>query len=133
MTKEKALAFFKTFVTFAGTFLIGKAIFGTTVTEHIWELVGGALALVLNAVFALREGTATPDFIVATVTNFVAAVGGILVAAGKLSTEDLKTYLGFISSVLSFVLAVSVKKVEQQVQERVTLALRQQALDKALN
>lgn len=115
MKKDVLFSFLRTFLTAVGAFFVGKIVFATTVTTDVWEgWAGGGLALV-STIWGIRDKSATLDSIQSGLRSFVIALGGILIAMGKLSANTLVSILGVITPIVAFLYSTLSKQKTAQI------------------
>lgn len=115
MSKDVIFSFIRTALTAIGAFLVGKTVLGTTVTGDVWQgWVGGAIALA-STVWGVLDKSATIDAIQSGIRSFVVALGGILIAMGKLKSETLASILGVITPIIAFIYSILSKQKTSQI------------------
>lgn len=101
--KSKLLSILPSVLTIAGTFLLGKNLFGTAIDESLWqELTGSALALV-GIVVSIFDHTATEEMIQAGLRRSIEVVGALLVSSGKASQNTIQLLLSLVATLVPVV------------------------------
>lgn len=110
MSKDVIFSFIRTALTAIGAFLIGKTIFDTSVTSDVWQgWVGGAIALA-STIWGIADKSSTLDGIQSGLRSFVVALGGILIAMGKLKADTLTSILGVLTPIIAFIYSILSKQ-----------------------
>ena len=99
MNKDTLLSLVRTLLTLAGTYIIGHNLFGKPIDADAWQEVGGALLTVFGVGWGILDKSATAEMIESAIRSVVISIGGLLVAAGKLSGETLQAILGLVAVV----------------------------------
>lgn len=96
----------RAFLMAIGAFLIGHHVFTTTIDASLWDTFTGIALAAVTLVWGVLQKTTGQDQIIAFVKQLAVFVGGFLVAAGKLSADQLNTWLGIVTAILSTVLSI---------------------------
>lgn len=99
LTKSIGLSILKYALGFAGTFIIGKNLpaFGAATTETVQIIVGSILTLV-SLFWGFFDGSTTLEAFSSGIKAAIVGVGGLLVAAGKLSQDKLDALIALVTS-----------------------------------
>jgi hypothetical protein len=69
------------------------------------ETGGGIVATIIALVWSFKAKSATQSQVAGVLRQVVTFIGGIFIAKGKLSPEQLETYLGVIAALVPILLA----------------------------
>ena len=103
MNKETIFTLLRALLTTVGTFLIGKNLFGANIDDSLWQVILGALMSVASIVWGIMTKSLGLEMWQSGIRQLFLAVGGILLASGKLSPEKLESLLGLVTAVGVFV------------------------------
>lgn len=98
MQQSNLLSAFRSIITLFGSYVIGHAIFGVAVTTTTWDIIGGSAATLFGTIWGIADKTATIEGVQSAVRSIIISLGGIMVAAGKVSQNTLNEVLGLITS-----------------------------------
>jgi hypothetical protein len=98
-----------------GAYLVGHAIFGHTITEDVWQVVGGAALTVVSTVWGIVTKTSNIEGIESSVRSIIAALGGLGVSYGVITGAQLATILAAIIPVATVVQSALAKSKTQQI------------------
>lgn len=98
-----------------GTYLIGHAIFGHTVTADIWQVLVGAASTIIGLVWGIVAKTSTIEGIESSVRSILAGLGGLGVSAGVISNSQLLAALAAIIPIATVVQSALSKAKNQQI------------------
>lgn len=99
-----------------GSYLIGQTIFGAQVDASLWgTIVGGALA-VAGLVMSVLDKSLTIEKTQAFMRTVIMAIGGLLIAAGKLTEARLEIWLGFVTAITPMLYTFFAKKKSQLIE-----------------
>lgn len=113
MTQDTGLSILRSLLTLIGSYLVGHAIFGHTVTADIWTVIGGAAATVFSTVWGIVKKTATIDSSESAIHSVLLTLGGLFVSAGVINQDTLTAILGLVGSISPILLSqISKSKVQ---------------------
>ena len=115
MTKDTALSLLRTLFTLAGTYIIGHNLFGSPINANAWQEIGGAILTAVGAGWGILDKTASIEMIQSAVRSVLISIGGLLVAAGKLSGESLQAILGMATVAITAIQSHTSKVKVQQI------------------
>jgi len=110
MSKENVVTLIRALLTVVGSFFVGKVLAGHTIDTQLWQLIGGAVLTVISTVWGIFDKSIAVEAAESVVRQVALAVGGVLVALGKLSPDNLQTYIGVIAALLPVILSFLSKK-----------------------
>lgn len=105
MNSQTGLSILRTVLTLVGSFIVGHAIFGHTVTVDIWSVIIGAAGTVGSIVWGIYDKTATVDGLTSAVRSVITAIGGLAVSSGWLTSDNLTSILGLAAALLPAILS----------------------------
>lgn len=101
-TKIQWASILRTFLTAIGSFLIGKSVFGHNIDNELWQTLSGILLSVVSTLWGIFDKTATIEMVQSTVRSIIVFAGGFLVAAGKMTNNNIEAILALIPVVLPY-------------------------------
>ncbi len=114
MNQDKIFSFLRQLLSFAGAWLIGKQLFGSTVDNSTLEMLIGVVLSIAGLVWGVVDKTANIEMWQSVARHVITSVGGMFVASGKLSAMALEQILGITLFVITLLQGwMSRKKVEQ--------------------
>lgn len=93
-----------------GAFLIGHHIFNQAIDATMWDTITGIVIAGSTTVWGVIQKTTGEEQLVAFVKQLAVFVGGIFVASGKLTADQLSTWIGIITVVLTTIFSIIYKK-----------------------
>lgn len=115
MNKTTALSTARALLTFVGTYLIGHAVLGHTVTADIWTLTGGAVLTGISVIWSFTDKSTTPEAIQTGVRQLFVAIGGVGVAFGVLNQNTFNSLLALTTAILPVIQSAQAKVSAKQV------------------
>jgi hypothetical protein len=106
-----------------GAYLVGHAIFGHTITEDVWQVVGGAVLTIVSTVWGIVSKTSHIEGIESSIRSVIAALGGLGVSYGVITGTQLATILAAIIPVATVVQSALAKAKTQQIAAGTAAAL----------
>lgn len=99
LTKAIFLSIFKYALGFFGTFLISKNLpgFGVATTESIGVIIGSIMT-VAGLIWGFFDGSTNLEAWSSGIKTAIVGIGGLLVAAGKLSQDKLDALIALVVS-----------------------------------
>ena len=115
MNKDRIFAILRTLLSIGGALLLGHNIFGHAIDESLWqEITGGAMGAA-SIVLSVLDKTITLEMIQGALRQALSFVGGLLIASGKLTAENMNTWLGVITALVPFIYAGLSRKKTQAI------------------
>lgn len=99
-TKIQISSILRTLLTAVGSFLVGKVVFGHNVDDAILQTCSGIIMAVFSTVWGVLDKTASIEMIQSTVRQVITFIGGFMIAAGKLTNNNMEAILALIPVVL---------------------------------
>ena len=120
MNKDTLLSILRAVLTFAGTLLIGKNIFGHAVDSNNYEIVAGAIITVASTIWGIVDKSAGIEQIQSAVRSVIISIGGIFVSSGLIKGDTLNSFLGLATAIIPVIQSYTSKvKVQQMVSGQV--------------
>lgn len=116
MKKEQIYSIVTALLTLAGSYLLGKSVFGISVDTTSWEAITGAILTVGGIVMSILDKSLTIEKLQASLRTVIIAVGGLFVGAGKLDASKIEVWLGFIAAIVPMLYTWLSKKKNQQIE-----------------
>jgi hypothetical protein len=98
-----------------GSYLVGHAVFGHTVTADVWQVVGGAFLTVVSTAWGIWTKTSNIEGLESAARSVISALGGLGVSAGVISGQQLATILAAIIPLATFIQSALAKSKTQQI------------------
>jgi hypothetical protein len=99
MNKETALSALRAILTILGSYLVGHSVFGHTVSDNLWQLLGGAAITIVSTVWGLTVKGTTVEQWQSILRSVFAALSGVLVALGVLNDQTAAAIAGLIPAI----------------------------------
>lgn len=117
MTKETFIIIFKAVLTVGGSYLLGINLWGQIVDNSILQIIIGIALSGASIAWSIFDKSYTIESIQAFIRQTVLFVGGLLIAAGKITPERLDVYLGAILAIIPVLQSYLSKKKAQDLKE----------------
>lgn len=105
MTKENLLSLIRTILTLIGSYLVGHAFLGGHLTDEVWQTIGGAIMTLIGTIWGILDKSVGVEQAESGFRSAGIALGGILVAAGKISNQTLESFLALGAAIIPFILS----------------------------
>jgi hypothetical protein len=103
MNKEKVLSLIRSILTLAGSYLIGKNVFGTVADASFAQEATGAIMVLVSLIWGIVDKTTTIEMVQTSIMQVLKFIGGFLVAKGKISLENLDTLIGIATGLAAII------------------------------
>jgi hypothetical protein len=101
--------------TLIGSYLVGHAIFGHTVSADALQVVGGAVLTIASTIWGIVAKTSTIEGIESSVRSVIAALGGLAVSYSVISASQLAAILSAIIPLATVIQSMLSKSKNQQI------------------
>jgi cell division protein ZapA (FtsZ GTPase activity inhibitor) len=98
-----------------GSYLVGHAVFGHTVSADALQVVGGAVLTIASTAWGIVTKTSNIEGIESAARSVISALGGLAVSAGVISGDQLAAILAAIIPLATFVQSALSKTKNQQI------------------
>ena len=115
MKKDQVVVVVKTILTLVGSYLIGHKLFNTNVDESYLGLIIGSVMAVVSFVWSIVDKSLAIESFQASIRQVIVAVGGVLIASGKLDSAKLDTYMGIILPLATYIYSLLSQKKSAQI------------------
>ncbi len=115
MQKDTILSIIRSLLTLGGTYLIGHNLFGLAIDSTSWQIWLGAIVTVASTVWGVVDKSTGIEQLQSALRSIVISVGGLFVAAGKLSQNTLDAILGLLVAVVPMIQSQTSKVKNQQI------------------
>lgn len=131
MTLDNLMSTLRALLVLIGSYLVGHAFFGHTLTQDSWTVIVGAVMTVASTIWGISTKTATLEGVESAVRSVITALGGLAAAAGIISSNTLNAVLGFVTAALPLLQSVLSKQKNSQIATgNVTTTTTGKAIDK---
>jgi hypothetical protein len=117
MTRETVIIIIKALLTVVGSWLIGQNFIGQPIDQNMLEIIGGVIMSGVSIFWSIRDKSYTIESLQAFIRQVVLFVGGLLIAANKLTPDRLEGILGLMLAVIPIVQSYTSKRKAQKLQE----------------
>lgn len=115
MKKDQIVVVLKTILTLVGSYLIGRKLFNTTIDESYLGLIIGSVMTVVSFVWSIVDKSLAIESLQSSIRQVIVAVGGVLIASGKLDSAKLDTYIGIILPLATYLYTLLSQKKSVQI------------------
>lgn len=115
MTKETGLSLLRSILTLAGTYLVGHNLFGVQVDQSVFQIILGSVVALGSTIWGIVDKSLGSEQLISAIKSIVLGVGGIFVAAGKITGSTLDAISGLLLALAPIILGQAQKKTIQQV------------------
>jgi hypothetical protein len=112
---QNLLSFIRAAAALVGSYLVGHALFGHTVTADVWQVIVGSIVTVASTWWGIATKTSNIEGIESAVRSVLSALGGLGVSAGVISGSQLAAALAAIIPVATFIQSALAKSKTQQI------------------
>jgi hypothetical protein len=102
-TKIQFTSIIRTLLTAVGSFLIGRTIFGEHIDDETLQTITGIVLTLFSTVWGILDKTATIEMVQSALRQVITFIGGFLIAAGKLTNNNLEAILAIIPTILPLI------------------------------
>lgn len=105
-----------------GAYLLGANLFGTEVTEVLWQELTGVALGIISIVWSVLSKTVTVEMVQGTLRQLITFAGGLLLAYGTLQPKDIVLILALIPVIAPLIYSfLSKSKTKQLVKGDINL------------
>lgn len=115
MTLDNLMSAIRALLILIGSYLVGHAFFGHTLTQDSWSVIAGAIMTFASTIWGISTKTATLESVESAIRSIVTALGGMLAAAGVISSNNVNAVLGFLTAAAPLVQSVLSKQKNAQI------------------
>lgn len=115
MTKETVIILIKALLTVIGSWLIGQNFIGQPVDQSMLEIISGIVMSGVSIFWSVRDKSYTIESLQAFARQVLLFIGGLLIAANKLTPDRFEAILGLILAVVPIVQSYASKKKAEQI------------------
>lgn len=112
---QNFLSLLRALGTLAGSYFVGHAIFGHTVSADALQVVGGAILTIATTAWGIATKTSNIEGIESSIRSVVAALGGLGVSAAIISAQQLAAFLALIIPLATVAQSMLSKAKNQQI------------------
>lgn len=116
MKKEQIFGIIRSLLTFVGSYLFGKNIFGNPIDESLWQEIVGAIMVVIAFAWTIGEKKLTLEILQSSILKVITVAGALLVSSGKLSSDNLNGIVAAITAILPVIYSLLSKKKSEQIE-----------------
>lgn len=110
MQKETLFSSIRTILMALGAFIIGKNLMGNPIDSSTIEILVGAVMSVISLVWGIFSKELGIEMLQSTLRSLITGVGGLFVAAGKLSHDTLLSILALVAAIIPLFQSVTARK-----------------------
>jgi nitric oxide reductase large subunit len=115
MDKTTIVAVIKNALALIGSFLIGKELFGAAVDESLWQIIAGAVMLLISFVMSFASNLVTKEKFQDAIRVLIVGIGGALVAGGWVEPAKLEMWIGAITAIAPMIYEWISRKKSQEI------------------
>jgi nitric oxide reductase large subunit len=115
MDKTTIVAVIKNALALIGSFLIGKELFGAAVDESLWQIIAGAIMLLISFVMSFASNLVTKEKFQDAIRVLIVGIGGALVAGGWVEPAKLEMWIGAITAIAPMIYEWISRKKSQEI------------------
>ena len=117
MTKETVIILIKALLTVVGSWLIGQNFIGQPIDQSVLEIIGGIIMSGVSIFWSIRDKSYTIESLQAFARQVLLFIGGLLIAANKITPDRFEAILGLILAVVPIVQSYASKKKAEQIKQ----------------
>lgn len=102
-TKDTWLSILRTVFTFAGTYFVGRNIFGHTIDSNTLEIVGGSILALGSIIWGIVDKSAGIEQIESALRSILISLGGVAVSFGLIKNEVVITLLALLTPIITLI------------------------------
>lgn len=110
MNKEQLLSLGRHVLTFLGTFLIGKSLWGIPIMSETVDILVGVIMTLAGIGFSIYEKNIEIEKLQGLARQVITAIGGLFVARGTVTNEDIEKYVAIAMAIIPFLQSILARK-----------------------
>ena len=115
MDRITITAIVKNVLALIGSFLIGKELFGAQVDESLWQIIAGAVLVLISFVLSFASNTVTKEKFQDAIRVLLVGIGGALVAGGWVEPAKVEMWIGAITAIAPMIYEWISRKKSQEI------------------
>lgn len=100
MQKQTFFSAIRALLTFAGTFLVGHAIWGQAFTNANLDIISGVIIALVSTIWGIADKTASIEQVESALRSIIISAGGLATAAGWVKSETVTALVGLVTGLL---------------------------------
>lgn len=124
MKQEQIFGILRAVLAYAGSYLLGKNLFGQSVDEVLWQEISGALMVLASFVWMIVSKKLTIEIFQSSILKLIMVAGALLVSSGKLTGDTLNAIVAAVTALLPVIYSIlSKKKTEELAAGRINVQM----------
>jgi hypothetical protein len=115
MALQNALSALRALLVLAGSYVVGKNVFGHAIDSSTWQIIAGAVVTVASTIWGIMAKTTNIEGVESAVRSVITSLGGLFVSAGILSGDNLNAILGVVTGLAPLIQSMLSKSKNQQI------------------
>jgi hypothetical protein len=115
MQQANFISTLRALLVLAGSYLVGHNLFGKPLDSQTWEIIVGALVTVATTIWGIADKSTTLEGFESALRSVLTSIGGLFVASGQLSGDNLNAILGLIPAIATSLQSYLSKSKVQQI------------------
>jgi hypothetical protein len=110
MQKETLFSLIRTVLMAVGAFFIGKNLLGSAIDSSTLEVIVGSTMSLISIVWGIVSKELGIEMVQSALRSILTGIGGLFVAAGKLSGDTLNAIIGLIAAIAPLLQSILARK-----------------------
>jgi nitric oxide reductase large subunit len=115
MDRITIVAIIKNALALIGSFLIGKELLGTSVDESLWQLIAGAVMVLISFIMSFASNLLTKEKFQDALRVLFVSISGALIAGGWVKPEQVELWAGAVTAIGTLVYEYLSRKKSQDI------------------
>lgn len=115
MSQNQVFSIIRNLAMVLGSWLVGRNLFGATLTPEVWQEVVGGIILLVTLYFTWKSHELTIELAQTLILKLVMSVGTVLIASGKITGEYLTKIIGTLTVLIPIIYSIISKKKSEKI------------------
>ena len=115
MQKDTLLSLLRTILTLVGSFIVGHSVLGHSIMSETWDVISGSALTLISAIWGIADKSVGIEKFQSLVRSVFISIGGLLVAAGRITGQTLEAITGLIIPISTLIQSYTSKRKVQDI------------------